>query len=252
MPEGTSWDRYLDRFHEEKPGITADILGHASDRGVGPYGWVVEAVHDGPVVDLACGDGPLAPELAARDWVGVDLSPAELAAARRHGASRVALANVASLPLADGSAGSVVCSMALMLVQPLDRVLSEVARVLRPGGVLVALMPARHPLTPSDALRYARLLVALRKRRLVYPNDRALDDVGGLLGRHGLRLVDDQLRRFGCLITSPAVGVMCVRSLYLPDVRPARLAAGERVGRHWVGKELGLPLRRLVAVRGGP
>ncbi len=218
---------------------------------MGPYGWVVEAVGDGPVVDLACGDGPLALELAARDWVGVDLSHAELAAARRQGASRVALADVAALPVAEGSAGSVVCSMALMLVQPLDRVLSEVARVLRPGGIFVALLPSRQPLRPSDAMRYTRLLIALRRRRLVYPNDRALDDVGGLMGRYGLRLVDDQRRRFGCLITSPEVGVMCVRSLYLPDVEAARLAAGERVGRHWVGKELGLPLRRLVAVRGG-
>jgi len=225
------------------------VLGHASDGGIGPYGWVVDAVGDGPVIDVACGDGPLAPELAARGWVGLDLSHAELAAARRQGASRVALADVTSLPLAEGSAGSVVCSMALMLVQPLDRVLSEVARVLRPGGIFVALLPSRHPLRPSDTMRYARLLVALRKRRLVYPNDRALDDVGGLMGPHGLRLVDDQRRRFGCLITSPAVGVMCVRSLYLPDVEPARLAAGERVGRHWVGRELGLPLRRLVAVR---
>jgi len=183
--------------------------------------------------------------------VGLDLSHAELAAARRQGASRVALADAAALPLADGSAGSVVCSMALMLVQPLDRVLAEVARVLRPGGVFVALLPSRHPLRPSDAMRYGRLLVALRKRRLVYPNDRALDDVGGLMGHHGLRLVDDHRRRFGCQITSPAVGVMCVRSLYLPDVEPARLAAGERVGRRWVGKQLGLPLRRLVAVRNG-
>ena len=45
---------------------------------------------------------------------------------------------------------------------------------------------------------------------------------------------------------------MCVRSLYLPDVSPERLAAGERLARGWVGKELGLPLRRLVAVREGP
>ncbi len=206
---------------------------------------------DGPVVDLACGNGPLAPELAGRDWIGVDLSHAELSAAQGKGAGRVTLADAASLPLADRSAGSVVCSMALMLVQPLDQVLAEVARVLRPGGVLVALLPSRNPLRPSDAMRYIRLLVALRQRRLVYPNDRALDDVGGLLGRHRLRLVDDQRRRFACLITSPAVGVMCVRSLDLPDVEPARVAAGERVSRHWVGKELGLPLRRLVAVRDG-
>jgi len=140
--------------------------------------------------------------------------------------------------------------MALMLVQPLDRVLAEVARVLRPGGVFVALMPSRHPLSPSDAMRYTRLLSALRKRRFDYPNDRQLDDVGAIMAGHGLRLVDDRCRRFACLITSPSVGVMCVRSLYLPDIEAPRLAAGERVARGWVGKELGLPLRRVIAVRG--
>jgi len=202
------------------------------------------------VVDLACGNGPLAGELAARGWVGVDLSRAELSLGSRQRVGPVALADVAALPVADRSAGSVVCSMALMLVQPLDRVLAEVARVLRPGGVFVALMPSRHPLSPSDAMRYTRLLSALRKRRFDYPNDRQLDDVGAIMAGHGLRLVDDRCRRFACLITSPSVGVMCVRSLYLPDIEAPRLAAGERVARGWVGKELGLPLRRVIAVRG--
>ncbi len=210
---------------------------------------MAQAVHNGPVVDLACGNGPLAPELADRGWIGVDLSHAELSAAQRRGAHRVALAHGAFLPVTDGAAGSVVCSMALMLVQPLDQVLSEVARVLRPGGIFVALIPSRHPLSPSDAMRYTRLLAALRKRRLDYPNDRQLDDVGALLGRHRLWLVEDERKRFACLIASPSVGVMCVRSLYLPDIEPARLAAGERVARRWVGRELGLPLRRVVAIR---
>jgi len=160
------------------------------------------------------------------------------------------LADAAALAVADGCAGSVVCSMALMLVQPLEKVVSEVARVLRPGGVFVALMPSRGPLSPSDVMRYTRLLTALRKRRLDYPNDRRLEDPGALLGRHDLHLVDDRRRRFACRITTPEVGVMCVRSLYLPDIGPARLAAGERVARHWVGRDLGLPLRRVVAVRG--
>ncbi|MDQ6796864.1 MAG: class I SAM-dependent methyltransferase [Actinomycetota bacterium] len=201
------------------------------------------------MVDLACGNGPLAPELAVYGWVGIDLSDAELSAAH-DGAHRVIHADVASLPVADGSAGSVVCSMALMLVQPLERVLSEVARVLRPGGVLVALLPSRGPLRPRDVMRYTRLLAALGKRRLDYPNDGALGDVGALMGRHNLHLVDDRRRMFTCLITSPSIGVMCVRSLYLPDIEPARLAAGERVARSWVGRDLGLPLRRVVAVRG--
>ncbi len=247
-PEG-GWADYLRRFHEQHPGITEDVLAHATDQGATPYDWVVEAAGAGPVLDLACGSGPLAPALAGRGWVGVDLSQSELANVRQHGCDRVARADAAALPLANGSVGTVVCSMALMLMQPVDAALAEVARVLRPGGTFVALVPSTRPRTASDTAHYARLLAVLRRRGLAYPNDRPLTDAVGLVGSHGLRLVGDVRRRFACRITSAAVGVMCVRSLYLPDIDPDRLAAGEHLARSWVGKELGLPLRRLVAVR---
>lgn len=244
------WESYLQRFHHERPGITEDVLAHATDEGTRPYDWAAEAVRDGPVLDIACGSGPLAAGLKDRRWVGIDVSGAELAAARDQGAVTVVRAHAGSVPLASGSVGSVVCSMALMLVQPLDDVVSEVARVLQPGGAFVALLPSRGPLTPTDAARYTRLLAALRTRHLDYPNDALLGDIGSLVRRHGLRLVEDERRRFCCRITTPSVGVMCVRSLYLPDIDPSRLAAGERVASGWIGKQLGLPLRRLVSVRG--
>jgi len=248
---GARWPEYLRAFHHQHPGITEDVLSHAVDGGTTPYEWVAEPVHDGPVLDLACGSGPLALALAAPGWIGMDMSEAELTVARGRGGTGVALADAGALPLEGRSAASVVCSMALMVVQPLDEVLSEVARVLRPGGVFVSLVPSGGPLTVADATRYALLLVALRRRRLEHPNDLQLADVGPHLARHGLRLVDDRRRRFTCQITSPSVAVMCVRSLYLPDIAPRRLASGERLARRWVGKKLGLPLRRLVAVRGG-
>ncbi len=248
---GGGWAAYLRRFHEANPGITEDVLAHATDQGATPYGWVVDAVGAGPVLDLACGSGPLAPALAGRGWVGVDSSASELANVRQHGTGRVALADAVSVPLPDGVVGTVVCSMALMLVDPVDAALAEVARVLRPGGTFVALLPSTRPRTASDTAHYARLLAVLRRRHLAYPNDDRLVDATGLMGAHSLRLVEDERRRFACRITSPAVGVMCVRSLYLPDVDPGRLAAGEHLARGWVGKELGLPLRRLVAVREG-
>lgn len=252
MPEvdGAAWRDYVRGFHDQRPGITEEILTHASD-GTSPYQWVVEAVGPGPgpVLDLACGSGPLGPVLANRGWIGADVSAGELSLATRHGAGPVILSDAVRLPLADASAGSVVCSMALMVVQPLDACLSEVARVLRPGGTVVALLPSDRPLTASDTARYTRLLLALRTRRIQYPNDDQLDRMAAVMGDHGLRVLDDRRRRFSCPITSPTVGVMCVRSLYLPDVDPPRLAAGERVARGWVGTEIGLPLRRVVAVR---
>lgn len=198
------------------------------------------------VLDLACGSAPLWPYLARQGWVGLDSSAAELALARDRGADQLVRADAAAVPLADGAVGTMVCSMALMLVQSLDVALAEVARVLRPGGTLVALLPSSRPLTPGDRARYAHLLMVLG-RRLAYPNDSELREPAGMLSRAGLTLVADERRRFTCTVSSPAVGLACMRSLYLPGQSPRRLAAAMRVAEGWVGQQIGLPLRRLVA-----
>jgi len=246
-----SWADYLADFHERRPGITEEVLGHARLGDLSPYGWLAEAIPEAPgrpVLDLACGSGPVAP-LVPGPWVGVDASEAELAAARGRQAGPMVRADGRALPLGPASVSSVACSMALMLMWPVGAVLGEVARVLVPGGRLVALLPARRPLSPGDVVRYARILAALRQRSLRYPNDNALEQPGPILAAAGLRLVADERARFACTITTPEVGVLCVRSLYLPGVDPARRAAAEQVARRWAGRELGLPLRRLVAVR---
>ncbi|MGH9268768.1 MAG: hypothetical protein ACRD0D_11400 [Acidimicrobiales bacterium] len=62
-----------------------------------------------------------------------------------------------------------------------------------------------------------------------------------------MTLLADERRRFRCRLTSPDMAVTFVQSLYLPGVSPSRRQAAERVAQRWVGKELGVPLRRIVA-----
>ncbi|GAA1171399.1 class I SAM-dependent methyltransferase [Pseudonocardia alaniniphila] len=94
----------------------------------------------GVAVDAACGTGRYAEYLAAHGHqvIGVDSSPDMLARAR----TRVPQADfrpgdLQDLPLSDGSADIIVCGLALNHVPALEPVMTEFARVLRPGGHLV-------------------------------------------------------------------------------------------------------------------
>ena len=96
------------------------------------------------VLDVGSGGGYLPEELTRFfDQVcGVDMSPGSVAAAHTHAltnglkiAYRVGRAE--SLPFADSAFDVVTCCDVLEHVDDLDRVLAEVARVLKPGGIFV-------------------------------------------------------------------------------------------------------------------
>ena len=221
------------------------------DAGNDPYRWVEAAVDaQRAVLDLACGSAPLTDR--HNTWIGLDASSAELGAAAARGASPLVAGDATALPFAAASFDAVVCSMALMVTQPLERVLQEITRVLRPGGQLVALLPTTRPLGLADYLRYARLLMTLRHTGLGYPNDDALTDIAHTLERGGLTLIQDDRRRFTYPVATPDAARQLVASLYLPRVDAARVTAAERATSRWVGHTLGVPLRRIVARRSDP
>jgi SAM-dependent methyltransferase len=141
---------YVQSWHDAHPGATSTVMsGPTDEHGRTSYELLVDEIPpgDGQVVDLACGDGFLigtinrsAPQ---RPVVGLDLNGAELSAARRRlGPTQGLLRAVADrLPLASSSVSVVTAHYSLMLLHPIDAVLAEISRVLRPGGSLVAVVP---------------------------------------------------------------------------------------------------------------
>jgi SAM-dependent methyltransferase len=103
------------------------------------------------VLDLGCGSGRLAVELARRGAAvtGVDVSDARLGAARARAAeagvdARFVHADMtAPLPFADGEFAAAVSRLALMIAPDPVVVLRETARVVVPGGPIVTAVWAR-------------------------------------------------------------------------------------------------------------
>jgi 2-polyprenyl-6-hydroxyphenyl methylase / 3-demethylubiquinone-9 3-methyltransferase len=96
------------------------------------------------VLDLGCGGGYMTEALAqgGARLVGVDPSSASLDAARRHSAKEgleidYRLGVGEAIPIPDHSADRVVCVDVLEHVQDVEKVLGEVRRVLRSGGIFL-------------------------------------------------------------------------------------------------------------------
>ena len=224
-----TWDRYLERFHASRPGITEAVLRRSLHTGGGavidPYRWLAEAVPArGRMLDLGCGSAPLWKELTGRDYLGLDPSDAELAAARAAGAGPLLRASAAAIPLRGGSLDVVACSMSLMVFSPLPQALADVARVLRPGGRLVATAPAGGPLRGRDILVVAGLLAALG-RTPGYP-------AGRELGRLPAHLAQAAC---GWLVTSGAVSATgsATRPAPRSSSQPCTCPASPRAAGGW-------------------
>jgi SAM-dependent methyltransferase len=103
-------------------------------------------------LDLGCGDGRLTAELDAAELTAADVSRVALARARpRLPAARlVELEPDAPLPFDDGSFDLVLAAETAEHVRDLQLLLSEVRRVLVPGGELALTTPATAPLTRPD------------------------------------------------------------------------------------------------------
>jgi SAM-dependent methyltransferase len=94
----------------------------------------------GTALDAACGTGRWSEHLAAEGWqvIGVDSSPEMLARARPKVPQGEFLdGTLQALPLPDAHVDLVLCALALTHVRDLAPVITEFARVLRPGGHLI-------------------------------------------------------------------------------------------------------------------
>jgi SAM-dependent methyltransferase len=118
------------------------------------------------VLDAGCGTGGLLASLPGA--TGVDRSPLALSFCERRGLRRIACADVARLPFADGAFDAVVSADVLYHRAVADdgAALAELGRVTRPGGAVILNLPAHRALRGAHdefvhgARRYARADVA--------------------------------------------------------------------------------------------
>ncbi|CAN5243464.1 class I SAM-dependent methyltransferase [soil metagenome] len=238
-------------LHAGEPGITEALLrrAHDSDSGQTPYTWLAAAVPlTGRVVDLGCGSAPIA-ELLAKEvtYIGIDRSAAELAVARDRSLLLVQ-ADARDLPLT-GGVDAVISSMALMLVDPIQPVLRAVAAVLRPGGTLIATLPALTSHDADDAALHTAVLAVLGRAGIGYPT--TLADAAGELAAAGLHLVADDTINFAVPVANDVDAHLLARSYYAVDRSPAALdRAAATITDHAAGRcAVGYAIRRIVARR---
>src|ERR671937_2226781 len=106
-------------------------------------------------LDVGCGDGRLTAELSALKLCGVDVSRVALERARQRLAGDVDLIEIEPdepLPLEDARYDLALCAETLEHVRDVQLLLSEIRRVLRPGGTLAVTTPAHSRLTGLKVL----------------------------------------------------------------------------------------------------
>lgn len=107
-----------------------------------------------PVVDVGTGGGQYLDALSSRKRVGLDLSSGMLAALRRQQPDLpLACADVQSVPLADGSAGTLLANHMLYHVPDIAKGVAELRRVLQPKGLLLVVTNGIDHLAELAALR---------------------------------------------------------------------------------------------------
>ncbi len=120
-------------------------------------------------LDLGAGDGRLSALLEAGELTLADVSPVALERARRRlpQARVVELDPDGGLPLDDGAFDLVLCAETLEHVRDVQLLLSEIRRVLTPGGRVALTTPAApllmrppDPLSPAPARVHAALTAA--------------------------------------------------------------------------------------------
>jgi SAM-dependent methyltransferase len=146
---GRRWDEGLWRFHE----LSAVLRLLEACPGL----------RDGPILDLGCGDDEVFQWLfgTRTDADAVDSGStwvADVELARRAMCYReVRLENAASISFEDGRFALVFSNSVLEHIRPVDPVIREAARVLRPGGHLLFTTPDPF-LYSADAYAWRRLL----------------------------------------------------------------------------------------------
>ncbi|RJP72585.1 MAG: class I SAM-dependent methyltransferase [Candidatus Abyssobacteria bacterium SURF_17] len=199
---------------------------------------------EGPVLDLGCGDGTFADMIfGKRAHIGVDLSLNNVRKAKRLDTyGSLANADARLLPFKNGAFSAVIGNCVLEHIHGIEQTLQEIARVLRPGGLLVFTVPSEffsdnlwltsvlnHVRMPRMARRYA----AAKNRRLVHVNVLSEADWAWILTQNGLATV--RIERYMSASTTRMFGLL--HDVFDIGVGRYNLANGL--------KQVAVPLRRL-------
>ena len=117
-------------------------------RHVAAYAQCARFLGPGRVLDLGCGIGHSYHRLAPRETVGVDIEAAALEGQDRE----TVVADMRDLPFADSSFASVLSVQSIEHVPDARPVLTEVTRVLEPGGTAVFVTPNRLTFARADEI----------------------------------------------------------------------------------------------------
>jgi SAM-dependent methyltransferase len=130
---------YYDAYWSEGRFRPVDRLTHPLEELLAP---VVSA--ESACLDVGCGDGSTCGawlSQRAHSYVGVDVSPTAVEAARAAGLEAHAIEDASELPFADASFDVVTCLEVFEHLFAPHLAAAEIHRVLRAGGVLVATVP---------------------------------------------------------------------------------------------------------------
>ncbi|MET8090573.1 class I SAM-dependent methyltransferase [Micromonospora sp. NPDC005220] len=113
--------------------------------------WISRTIPNGVIVDLGCGTGRIARQLADtnRRVIAIDRSQQMLAqagAALPADTTALLRCDARMVPVADGSVDAVVCSGVLHHIPDWPAAIQEMSRILRPGGTMIVREPnAEYP-----------------------------------------------------------------------------------------------------------
>ena len=186
MPATIAFRRLASRYDDELWELVAGDRGRPPDhlaRFVAGLAPVARAL------DLGCGDGVLTSILRADRVTAADVSAVALARARERmpGAEFAELAPDAPLPFGDSAFELVLCAETIEHVRDVQLLLSEIRRVLVPGGRLALTTPAhRRGATPDPLSPHIRFFTRRSLGRLL---DTMGFDVVSIERRSGTLLV---------------------------------------------------------------
>lgn len=240
---------------DSRLGSMEAVLGRATAHRATPYHWLARAVSNSAhvVLDVGCGAGAMTRELhrPERSVIGIDLSAGELRLAASKSPGQWVQADARALPVAAGSVDAVTSAMGLAVVQPAELLISEVSRVLKPGGVFAALVPTVAPASVSELALAAQLSWALRSP-LRFPGSVGVN-FGRLLLAGGLTKVEDQRERYRFVVRLRADADTLFEAIDHAGIGSDRIeGAIQLLGRRTMAAgevTVAIPMRRIVAIK---